>query len=185
MAVLQAAASSEKRRLRMAETTSCSPGCNSCCHRLIEITVGEAAVIVAHLRESGDWKRVRAAASSLAGRARECSADTWFKMKTRCPVLGEDGMCSAYAVRPPACSVHYVTSDPSCCDPWSSEPGFAPVDMSDLYLESQARIGRAIPPGGIMSMALPIPLALLLADRVAVRTDLTFEQAMEMMVRET
>lgn len=185
MAVLQAVSSSEKRRLHLAKAASCAPGCHSCCYRLIEITVGEAAVIVSHLRESGDWKRVRAAASSLAGRARECSADTWFKMRTPCPVLTKDGACSAYAVRPPACAVHFVTSDPASCDPWSSEPGFSPVDMSDIYLESQATIGQAIPPGGIMSMALPIPLALLLADRVAVRTDLTFEQAMEMMVRET
>jgi hypothetical protein len=185
MAMLQAASTAEKRRLHMVQAASCAPGCHSCCYRLIEITVGEAAVIVAHLRESGDWKRVRAAASSLAGRARECSSDTWFKMRTPCPVLADDGMCGAHAVRPPACAVHFVTSDPASCDPWSPEPGFAPVDMSDVYLESQARIGQSIPPGGIMSMALPMPLALLLADRVAVRTDLTFEQAMEMMVRET
>ncbi len=185
MAVLRAASSSEKRRLRMADPVSCKPGCSSCCHRLMEITVGEAAVIVSFLRNAGDWKRVRAAASSLAGRARECSADAWFKMKTRCPILTDDGMCGAYQVRPPACAVHFVTSDPSSCDPWSSQTGFAPVDMSDVYLESQVQIGRAVPRGGIMSMTLPLPLALLLADRVAVRTDLTFEQAMEMMARET
>lgn len=184
MAILQAAATSERRRLHMAEATSCSPGCHSCCHRMIELTVAEAAVMVAHLRESGEWKRVRGAASSLAGRARECSSDSWFKMKTRCPVLTDDNMCGAHEVRPPACSVHFVTSNPSACDPWSSEPDFRPVDMSAVYLEAQAHIAGSVRKGGIMSMVLPLPLALLLADRVAVRTDLTFEQAMEMMARE-
>jgi Fe-S-cluster containining protein len=185
MAMLQAASSSEKRRLHMTEATTCSPGCHACCHRMMEVTVAEATVMVTYLRASGGWKRVREAASGLAGRARECSADSWFKMKTRCPVLTDDGMCGAHEVRPPACSVHFVTSDPAACDPWSSETDFRPVDMSSVYLEAQARIGESIPPGGIMSVVLPLPLALLLADRVAVRTDLTFEQAMEMMARET
>ncbi len=185
MAVLQAASSSERRRLHMVKEASCKPGCHSCCHRMIEVTVAEAAVIVAHLRSSGGWGRARASASALADRARECSSDSWFKMKVRCPVLTDDGMCGAHDVRPPACAVHFVTSSPSACDPWSSEPGFDPVDLSDVYLESQAAIREAIPAGGIMSMVLPLPLALLMADRVAVRTDLTFEQAMEMMARET
>lgn len=182
--MLQAASSSEKVRLRMAEATSCTPGCHSCCHRMIELTVAEAAVMVSYLRAAGDWKRVRETASSLSGRAREGDSDTWFKMKTRCPVLREDNMCGAHAVRPPACSVHFVMSDPAACDPWSSEPDFRPVDMSAVYLESQAHIAKSIPSGGIMSMVLPLPLAILLADRVAVRTDLTFEQAMEIMARE-
>ncbi len=185
MAILQAAASSERRRLHMVKEASCTPGCHSCCHRLIEVTVAEAAVVVARLRTSGGWKRVRAAAASLAGRARECTGDSWFKMKIRCPVLTDDGMCGAHDVRPPACAVHFVTSPPASCDPWSSEPGFEPVDLSDVYLESQVEIRKAVPAGGIMSMVLPLPLALLLADSIAVRTDLTFEQAMEMMARET
>jgi len=184
MAVLQAAASSERRRLTMARSP-CAPGCHSCCYRHIETTVAEAAVMVAALRASGDWVRVRAAAKALAGLARECPPDTWFKMRTRCPVLSDDGRCSAYAVRPPTCSVHLVTSDPSACDPWSPDPSFEPLDLSEVYLESQLAVKRAVPPGGIMAVVLPLPLALLLADRVAVRTDLTFEQAMEMMARET
>jgi len=185
MAVMEASASSEKRRLRMAERAPCSPGCHSCCFRMVEITVAEAAVMVFHLRASGGWKRVRAASSSLAVASREMNADTWFKSRTRCPVLSEDGTCSAYAVRPPACSAHLVTSSPDACDPWSSEPEYAPVDLSAVYLEAHAAISRAVPPGGIMSMSLPIPLALLLADRVAIRTDLTLEQALEIIARET
>ncbi len=182
---MAASSSSEKRRLRMADGVPCAPGCHSCCHRMVEITVAEAAVMVCHLRSTGEWKRVRESAAALAPAAREMSPDSWFKSRTRCPVLSEDGTCSAYRVRPPACSSHFVTSDPSSCDPWSTRPGFSPVDMSAVYLESQAAIARAVPPGGIMSMSLPIPLALLLADRVAVRTDMTVEQALEVIARET
>ncbi len=183
---MQAAADSEKRRLAMVPRDRCAPGCHSCCHRSVEVTVAEATVMVAHLRWSGVWKPVRKACEALAERARTTSPDAWFKMKTRCPVLADDGRCSAYSVRPPACSVHFVTSDPALCDPWSSRAGeYSPVELRDVYALSQERIREALPEGGIMSMVLPLPIALLLADRVAVRTDLSYEQAIELIGRET
>lgn len=182
---MQAAAGAEKRRLRMAGGDSCKPGCHSCCHRHVEITVAEGAVIVAHLRSSGAWGAVRKAAKALADLSKDCSPDSWFKMKVRCPVLSDDGMCSAYPVRPPSCSTHFVTSHPSGCDPWSPEKDFSPVDMSDLYVVSQMALRDSIPAGGIMGMTLPLPLALLVADRVAIRTDLNFEQAMSLIRSET
>lgn len=186
VAVMQAAADSEKRRLSMLPRDRCVPGCHSCCHRTVEVTVAEATVVVDHLRRAGSWKPVRKACEELAERARTVSPDAWFKMKTRCPVLADDGRCSAYAVRPPACSVHFVTSDPSLCDPWSSSAGeYSPVELRDVYALSQERIREALPDGGIMTMVLPLPIALLLADRVAVRTDLSYEQAIELIGRET
>ncbi len=181
MAVMQAAADSDKRRLRVVGGGSCKSGCHSCCHRHVDVTVGEAAVMVSHLRQTGGWADVRRAAKALADTSRTCSPDSWFKMKTRCPVLREDNTCAAYPVRPPACSLHVVTSDPAGCDPWGHESvKFEPVDMSDLYLASQLSIRESLPKGGIMSMTLPLPLALLLADRVVVRKDLSFEQAMSL-----
>lgn len=186
MAVMKAASDSEKRRLKVVGGTSCKPGCHSCCHRHVEITVAEAAIMVVHLRATGEWGRARKAAKDLADLSRSCSPDSWFKMKIRCPALSDAGMCSVYSVRPPACSVHFVSSPPSGCDPWSSEQtGFDPVDMLDVYVKSQLAIREELPKGGIMSMTLPLPIALLIADRVSVRTDLNFEQAMSLIWLET
>lgn len=128
---------------------------------------------------------VLAAAEALAESARTLSADAWFKMKTRCPVLDGQDMCSAYGVRPPACSTHFVLSDPDCCDPWSATGSeYVPADLKDVYVDSQRRIRESLPSSGIMSMVLPLPLALLVADRIAVRTDMSVEQALDL-IRET
>jgi len=182
---MQAASDSEKRRLTMAPRDSCTPGCSSCCHRMIEVTVAEATVVVQDLRSQGLWKKVREACESVADLARTGSSESWFKMRTRCPVLSDDGRCSAHRVRPPACAVHFVTSDPGLCDPWSTGSGtYSPVVLRDVYSLAQERIREALPEGGIMNMTLPLPLALLLADRVAVRTDLSYEQAIEVIGRE-
>ncbi len=107
-------------------------------------------------------------------------------MKVRCPVLTDDGMCSAHSVRPPTCSTHLVTSRPGGCDPWSPTGAeYKPLDLSRVYVESQVRIRQSLPEGGIMGMVLPLPLALLVADRVAIRTDLTLDQALDIVSRET
>jgi Fe-S-cluster containining protein len=183
---MEVAQKSERRKLNIIkEPVSCKAGCNSCCSRLITITMAEAVVIHEYLVQNKKWSKVREKSIELFKLSHDTDPIAWFKMNISCPILDEKGLCSAYSIRPVVCSTHFVTSDPDLCSPWSSKSGsYKSVDMGDLYIEFQEKISSKIDSYGIFNLRLPLPTALLLAERIQVQSNLDFQQTMNMLFNE-
>ena len=123
------------------ETITCKPGCDHCCHLLVEISWSEAyelAQWIVNLPTKEEQEKFYMSVASTAIEAREVFSrkksgrrfmqplyseddmpdwmyDAWFYEKKRpCPFL-VDGLCAAYEVRPSPCRLHLVSSDPDLC----------------------------------------------------------------------
>jgi Fe-S-cluster containining protein len=149
------------------------------------VTVAEAVLLYEDMSRSGAWPRARAEALAQIPLLRGTNAVSWFKMNRPCPVLSSNGMCSAYRVRPIACSTHFVTSDPSSCDPWAMGASeYSPLDFRDVAMEETERMVRTLEEGGILQLELPMPQALMVAERVSTRSGLTLEQVTSYVMNE-
>lgn len=175
---------SARRRLQMADVP-CAPGCSGCCRRLVRLSVAEAMILYEYLLREGKWEDVRSAARSVDETARKASPMAWFKMNIPCPVLQKD-ICAAYPVRPPACSAHFVRSSPDACNPWhEGSEEFVPADQADLVAKFRKRLEGALEGHGILRVELPLPTALLLAERVSLNTGLDVAKAVSILFNET
>lgn len=187
LALLDTASKAEKRRLMIhRDEIPCRSGCSGCCSRRIEISMAEAVLIYQHVLDKGVWPRVKEVAKAQLPLVRSTDPVAWMKMNLKCPILDPASQkCSAYEVRPAICATHYVTSSPSLCDPWSTASGtYSPLDFNDLLVEFRKRAGSHVEGYGILSLELPIPLALLLAERINTLSGLTMEQAITVMFNE-
>lgn len=178
LAMADAAQKAARRSLHVyGQESRCSRGCAGCCSRMVTVTVAEAAVMLEHLIRDGSWEAVRERARAQAPTARVANERSWFLMNIPCPVLGPDRSCLAYESRPTPCSVHFSLSDPKLCDPWSGEPGeFRPVEMADVHGEFLKKLEREVDGYGVLALRLPLPAALLLAERVRSNARLTAEE---------
>jgi hypothetical protein len=96
--------------------------------------------------------------------AAAASPQAWYKIGIPCPLL-VNGMCAAYDVRPVACSLHHVLSDPEACDGSSAAAkSYEPYRMPKIYAQFIAALDSAIKPGSVLRVSAPLPLALLFAD---------------------
>jgi hypothetical protein len=95
-------------------------------------------------------------------------------MRIECPVLDSNTkMCSAYEVRPPPCSTHFVKSNSEACDPWSLKPiEYKSAGMTEIYDKYEREIAHSIDGNGILSYRLPIVVALLFAEKINSKTKL-------------
>lgn len=111
-------------------TPTCVAGCTHCCNLEIPTTRAEAETVVAWLREHAPAEQLDAIRAGLvrwlAWYGRELPAHlatglprhlAVFRHAPACPLLGADGRCGAYPVRPISCRNHYVTSPVTRCDP--------------------------------------------------------------------
>ena len=128
----------------------CGPGCSTCCTDAPPILGVEALRMARALgaRPDGPARLARAAAQAEElrellrrrglepepsiedPRYREAQLE-WRARGHRCPILGDDGECSAYAARPLACRVHVHVHDPAWCDP--QHPQFAAAERPRLW----------------------------------------------------
>lgn len=179
---------SVKAKIRLSligEEVPCKVGCNHCCSRLIYISMAEAIIIRNYLVKNGLWADVEKRAKDLQDFAMKLDSVTWFTMNLKCPIMNPNtGKCEAYEVRPPACSVHFVLSDPSSCDPWSTEKmSYAQFDMIDLFEDFAKSLQRTC--GDNMMIPLPIPIALLTAERMSVKSGLTLDEVISTIAKNT
>jgi hypothetical protein len=186
LALVDTAVKANQRRLTNFNDISCRSGCAGCCSRLVEITMAEAVLIYQHLQDTKQWDSVRTMARSQAAVAKTIAPLVWFKMNRKCCVLDtEKSTCRAYAVRPAWCSIHFVSSPPECCSPWSSTQGlYIPTDFLDLFTEFRKRMASHVEGYGILSLELPLPIALLLAERINTMSGLSVDQAVSLMFNE-
>lgn len=183
-AMMEAGMESTKRRLTVLKDATCKKGCSGCCRRMIYITVAEAIVIQQYLEKAGRWDSVSKKCLGLLSQVRDASPLSWFRMNVECPVLSEDS-CLAYPVRPATCSVHFARSNPALCHPWSTEPGeYLPVELDDVFSDFQKTLQSSIDAHGILSLKIPLPAALIMADRVRHQPNLSPESLIRMIFNE-
>ncbi len=180
LSIQEVASETQKRHLFMySDKISCAPKCSGCCKRKVDITIAEAIVMYDYLVRSGRWLEVKAAAKSLQDIAMTASGMAWFKMDIPCPVLSND-LCMAYEVRPVACSTHFVSSDKDLCQPLSMKSGqYEPIFMVDLFDKFAQKLQSSVDEHGILQTTAPIPLALLMAESVNVKRDMTVQEMIQ------
>lgn len=188
VAMVDAAQKASIRRLNvLGNKCPCKPGCASCCSRLVSISVAEALIIYDYLKNKNLWSKVRESAMDQYKLALSTDEVTWFKMNIPCSVLDQNTkLCMAYLVRPTSCSVHFVTSDPSVCDPWStSGKPFEKVDFPEIHVEFMKVLDKELSNRGFLEMRLPIPSALLFAEKIQMQKGLTADQITSILAQET
>lgn len=155
---------------------TCKAKCNHCCSRRVVVTIAEALIIREYLIQKDLWKETLKRAKSKQELSAEIDTSTWFAMNIKCPILNEEsGLCEAYEVRPPPCSTHLVSSDPSACDPWSSSSySYQKIDTSPIIEEYDKVVSRVLSRSPL-SFRLPIPNALVIAEIMAERKFEDFE----------
>lgn len=177
VAMLETAQQSLHRRLTIhKDEITCKPKCAGCCRRLIYISVAEAIIISDYLVRTGKWEKIREKSRAQIEILKNSNSTSWFRMNISCPIL-ENELCQAYSIRPPECSTHFVKSDPELCHPWSVQSGnYEKFDMVDLFQKFSEYIEKKTDSYGILKINLPIPVALLLANRIQVQSNKdTFE----------
>jgi hypothetical protein len=187
LAMMDAAEKASKKRLAVyGDKVRCKAACDGCCSRLVYLTVAEATVVQEHLAKTGQWPEVRARAVVLATTVKSANSVSWFKMNLKCPVLDEEKKtCRAYAVRPTPCSVHFVSSDPALCDPWSTKGGdYRPVEMVDVHEDFVRRMEGELDGHGILALRIAMPLALLLAERIKYQRGMSVQEVMSLVYNE-
>jgi Fe-S-cluster containining protein len=94
----------------------CRSGCAACCAFRVEIGALEAREIALHLRMNGrDTPGLRLKLASAAKFGQKRNPEQHFAAGRACPLLDERGRCTVYEVRPAACRIHNVTTDPARC----------------------------------------------------------------------
>lgn len=100
----------EKAKIK--DVISCSAGCSFCCHDKIMMTHDEANYLVGRMKEANI--KPNKARLKVQNRAADFSKVSW-KNKA-CSLLGEDGLCTVYEVRPHICRTHNSTDKVELCD---------------------------------------------------------------------
>lgn len=131
----------------------CGPRCSACCTDLPPVLPIEALRMVRALRERPDASvrlqrsvslarafqkilvaqfggEVTAAVDFTDPRYRAAQL-IWRRLGNPCPVLGDDGNCTAYASRPLSCRVHVHVESPIHCEPVS--PRFTDAERPPLW----------------------------------------------------
>jgi Fe-S-cluster containining protein len=100
------------------EEFHCAPGCGYCCHLRVSISVAEALIILAYLREHDQQhryeERVTNERESLAQRA--VADNTWW-LENSVPCLFLDqktSLCTIYEVRPFTCRAYHSLDRGRC-----------------------------------------------------------------------
>lgn len=187
LSIMDTAQKANIRRLNvLRDESSCRAGCSACCSRMVHITVAEAIILREHLLSTNEWADVRVLATEQTAISRNVHPLAWLEMNIPCPILNRDTkMCRAYPVRPPVCSTHFVTSKPELCDPWSTEDGeFKLADQTDLVEKFDKSLEREIDSFGILAIKLPIPVCLLVAEKLQYHKDLSVSDAMVLIYNE-
>ncbi len=175
------------RRLQVyGQKVPCKSGCSGCCSRLNVITVAEALMMYEHLLKTKEWSEVAKKAREQFQDVKDANPLSWFKQNRKCPVLDQTtNKCTAYSVRPSTCATHFVTSNPSMCDPWNTKPGkYEPIDFTDLHVQFRMKLMEHTSAYGIMELELPIPTALLLAERISIQSGMEPNDVLALMYQE-
>lgn len=113
--IAEAAAASFRDNIPNQPATACASGCSPCCHLYVQVPPGSAALIARFVAANFTTAertalRERLAIAAAAFRA----APDPTRLRLRCALLGEDGRCTVYPVRPLSCRAFTSRSLPRC-----------------------------------------------------------------------
>lgn len=100
------------------EPVACTGGCSYCCHRPVLVTMPEADVIARSIALLPSDERM-VLERKIRATARTLPSERVIKglhPDNACPLLGEDGHCAVYDIRPLACRAASSFSVGSCRD---------------------------------------------------------------------
>jgi Fe-S-cluster containining protein len=129
------------------DALACRKGCSWCCHHKVGVTVPEVIAIKAQLEASPQHLDViKKRAAELAKDARIFSDTEKPRARIPCALLGEDGSCSVYEVRPIPCR-SWLSTDVESCKKHLDGEG------EPMFVLSAARSGRFVQLGLAKVMA--------------------------------
>jgi len=148
---------------------ACSAGCSYCCHVHVDATVPEILAIVSHLERSQRPAALGALGERLAARAglvERMSDEARWEAKIPCALLGDDGRCSIYAVRPLRCRAFHSCSVEACREAFQgirdAEPVRAPLLERALDAVEEG-YDRALVRAGLSAEGYRLEIGLLIA----------------------
>jgi hypothetical protein len=146
---------------------ACRAGCDACCHLHVMIPPGIAEAIAAYLTERLEPEalltlrgELRKAADAAAGLA-DPSA-----LVHRCPLLGADGLCTIYDVRPLTCRA-FTSRSAAACRSMVFDPESAVTTITQnpaqfrVYVEATGALEQAARLRGLSAQQKGLSAALL------------------------
>lgn len=115
MNIADAAANAIMAHLPNQPARDCRAGCDACCHLYVMTPPSVIDAIGAYLSTNLDkvvLKDLRRKLEYAADAAAAAPEPT--KLRHRCPLLGQDGLCTIYEVRPPTCRAFTSKSAAAC-----------------------------------------------------------------------
>jgi Fe-S-cluster containining protein len=148
-------------------TLDCRAGCNACCHLYVMIPPGIAEMIGAYVMQRLDRPALATLRVELEKAAAAAAAQTdTVTLRHRCPLLGEDGHCTIYEVRPPTCRA-FTSKSAAACRALVFNPegpvSAIPQNPSQfrVYIEATAALERAAHARGLPAQQTGLAAALL------------------------
>ncbi len=157
MAIADGVASAIETHFPNQPVRDCRAGCDACCHLYVMIPPGVAEAIGDYLTQRLDPAALAALRVELekAAAAAAAIADP-TQLRHRCPLLGPDGLCTIYEVRPLTCRA-FTSRSAAACRALVFDPNHASSTISQnpsqfrVYVDAtsaleQAAISRGLPP---------------------------------------
>ena len=170
---------------------TCKKGCGVCCHHWAEDVYSfegkilaeyirlnrgpEIPYVIRALKQDHAWRdRIKSAVDSSRENAfykktlgktdpYDIVLSGFYQLKRPCPLLGNDGSCSVYAIRPLTCRIYVSFSHPKFCRPERINGGKALTylldlekDASDLFDQLHFMYDECEGDTGLRSMLLKI-----------------------------
>jgi Fe-S-cluster containining protein len=144
------------------EPPACGAGCSYCCHVHAEATMPELLAIAAHLQATRSPTELAAMIERLTAHTNVVAAldhEERWRAKIPCALLGRDGRCTIYEVRPLRCRAFHSWSVDACREAYSGieEPDLVTSPVLDRVCDAaEEGFDRALEQRGIS--AAPILL---------------------------
>ena len=136
LALAEAAARRTSQRMAGSpdeQRRACKAGCSACCHLAVAVTVPEALLIAARLREQRtaiEFAGLCEKIAATSARVSDLTIEARAEVRIPCALLGQDGACTVYHFRPIGCR-GYTSFSKNACDAAlaAAEPGHdGPMD---------------------------------------------------------
>jgi Fe-S-cluster containining protein len=137
-------------------TIPCRRGCSACCYDIAWTIRAEVDELAERIRSwpTSQRERVLEGLRAWAAGMRAAGLDpdhkfpdvrAYHRARLRCPLLGDDGACTVYDIRPLSCRAHYVIGGAAQCANRAEEPVVDTAEMPGLVTQALLTI---LGPGG-------------------------------------
>jgi len=149
-------------RALVGRPAACAAGCHYCCHVHVDATLAEVSAVARYVRENFDGAFVERLAAQVA-RVGELDHDARWTAKIPCALLGQDGRCTIYEVRPLRCRAFHSYSLDACREAFAGgEPDLETSHVLDRSCDAAERgFDRALEDRGLSSAPVLLESALL------------------------